>query len=93
MIILQVMGQWVIEIIYQLQIKLMDSSCKSADGSVLVSAITTLCIAHKTITLSQFSEQNYVEIVNVIRESYRPYNRTCPAYHVLEKHLPTYEFR
>ena len=89
MIILQVMVQWMIEIFDQLQIQLMDSSCTYADGSVLVSAITTLCIAYKTSTLIQLSEQNYIEMVNVIRESYRPYNGTCPAYHALEKHLPS----
>ena len=93
MIFLQVMLRWVIEIIEQLQIKLDIDSCVPADGSVLVSAITTLCIAHKTISLSQFSEQNCIAVVNVIRESYRPYNRTCPAYQVLEKCLPTQEFR
>ena len=71
----------------------MDSSCASPDGSVLVSAITALCIAYRTFTLSQFSEQNCVEVVNVIRESYRPYNRTCPAYHFLEDHVSTPAFR
>lgn len=91
-IILQVMVQWVIEIIDHLQIKL-DSSCAPADGSVLVSAITTLCIAYKTSTLSQLSEQNCVEVVNVVRESYRPYGRTCPAYYVLENCLSTPNFR
>ena len=64
-----------------------------ADGSFLVSAITILCIVCKIVTISQLSEQECVAMALLLRESYRPEQRTCPAYATLEKHLHDTEFR
>ena len=63
------------------------------NGSCLVSAITVLCILFRTDTLNQLSEENCTAIACLLRGSYKPEHRTCPAYAVLEKHLPAKEFR
>ena len=63
------------------------------NGSCLVSAITVLCILFRTVSFNQLSEENCTAIACLLRESYRPEKRTCPAYAALDKHLPTTDFR
>ena len=62
-------------------------------GASLLSSITVLCIGSETDTLAQLSEETCVDMANLLRESYRPENNTCPAYYVLEDHIPTSKFR
>ena len=62
-------------------------------GASLLSSITVLCIGSETDTLAQLSEETCVDMANLLRESYRPDNNTCPAYYVLEDHIPTSKFR
>lgn len=94
---LQVMEQWVMNIVHSLLTKV--EQCRvdgrHVDDAFLVSAITILCIAHKTITLAQLSEQNCVQMSSLLRESYRPdqEQKACPALYSLEHHLPIQQFR
>ena len=63
------------------------------NGSCLVSAITVLCILFTLFLLTNSHEENCTAIACLLRESYRPEKRTCPAYAALDKHLPTTDFR
>ena len=63
------------------------------NGSCLVSAITVLCIVFRTVSFNQLSEENCIAMACLLRESYRPEQRTCLAYAALNKHLPTADFR
>ena len=89
------MGQWVMSIVKRLQtmrIYNLEQWSVDARKACLVSAIAVLCIAHETITLPQLSEQNCVRMSNLLRESYRPEKRECPAC-ILEEHISTEQFR
>ena len=94
---LQVMEEWVMNIVDSLLTKI--DQCRvdgrQVDDAFLVSAITVLCIADKTKTLSQLSEQDCVQISNLLRESYRPdqKQKKCSALSVLKQHIPTPQFR
>ena len=87
------MGQWVMSIVQRLQTRISDLDQCSVDTrkSCLISAMAVLCIAHETITLVQLSEKNCVRMSNLLRESYRPEQKECPAY-VLEEHISTDQF-
>ena len=81
-------------IVRNLSVKLNEcTDARYTNGSCLVSAITVLCILFRTVSLSQLSEENCTAIASLLRESYKPEHRTCPAYAALDKHLPTAEFR
>ena len=68
--------------------------CSTAsDGPLLVSVITVMCIVHKFSGISNCSEQDLVEIVDLLRESYKPGKGTCPAFSALENHLTETKFR
>ena len=82
------------DIVHSLQTKLEHQDGRH-DDAFIVSAITVLCIADKTITLGQLSEEDCVQMSDLLRESYRPgrEQKLCSAYFYLEQHLPTSEFR
>ena len=91
---MQVMGQWVKSIIHSLLTKIEQCGMdKSPTGANLLSSVTVLCIGSETDTLARLSEETCVDMANLLRESYRPENNTCPAYYVLEDHIPTSKFR
>ena len=94
---LQVMRDWVMDIVYSLQKKLVQCHVdgRHVDDAFLVSAIAVLCIADRTITLARLSEQNCVQMSNLLRESYRPdrKQKACSALYALEQNLSTSQFR
>ena len=90
---MQVMGQWVKSVIHSLLRKIEQCSDESQIGASLLSSVTVLCIGSETDTLTQLSEETCVDMANLLRESYRPENNTCPAYYALENHIPTENFR
>ena len=84
------MNNWVMSIVRTLQAqfnKCTDSRC--TDGLLLVSTITVLCIVHKIVSIGELSEQDCSAVALLLRESYRPEQKTCQAYVVLEKYIPT----
>ena len=91
---MQVMGQWVKGIIHSLQKKIEQCGVdENQIGASLLSSVTVLCIGSETDTLAQLSEETCVDMANLLRESYRPKHNACPAYFVLEDHIPTSKFR
>ena len=91
---MQVMGQWVRSVIHSLLRKIQQcSEDEIQTGASLLSSVTVLCMGSETDTLAQLSEETCVDMANLLRESYRPENNTCPAYYVLENHIPTKNFR
>ena len=86
------MGQWVMSIVKRLQTTRIEQWSVDAQKACLISAIAVLCIAHETITLLQLSELNCVRMSNLLRESYRPEQKECPAC-ILEDHISTDQFR
>ena len=85
---MQVMKHWTMSIVHNLQAKLDNCTYKRCvDGSFLVSAITVLCIVDRIIHFDKLSEQACVGLAIMLREFYRPRQRTCPAYAVLKYHI------
>ena len=90
----QVMENWAMSIVHTLSAELDESTeARYTNGSCLVSAIAVLCILFRTVTLSQLSEENCTAMACLLRKSYKPEHRTCPAYAALDKHFPTTDFR
>ena len=88
----QVIENWAMSIVRTLTVD-ESTDARYTNGSCLVSAITVLCILFRTVTLSQLSEENCTAMACLLRKSYKPKHKTCPAYAALDKHLPTTEFR
>lgn len=84
------------DIVQSLQAKIQQCRVdgRHVDNMFLVSAIAVLCIADKTV-FYQLSQQDRVQMSNLLRESYRPdrEQRTCSALCALKNHLPNSEFR
>ena len=62
------------------------------DGKLLVSVVTTVCIAHVTTGLDLMPECDCQELAEVLEFSYkvRPNEeRLCPAYEALLRHIST----
>ena len=57
-----------------------------------MSVVTVLCIVYKIVSLGQLSELKCAAIALLLRESYRPEQKTCHAYAALEKCMQT-DFR
>ena len=88
------MGQWIKSVIHGLLTKLEQGGVdENQIGASLLSSVTVLCIGSETDTLAQLSEETCVNMANLLRKSYKPKHNTCPAYYVLEDHIPNSKFR
>ena len=91
---MQVMGQWMKNIMHSLLTRIEQCGVdESHVGASLLSSVTVLCIGSETDTLVELSEETCVIMANLLRESYRPKHNACPAFYVLEDHIPTPNFR
>ena len=89
------MGQWVTHTIHDLRTRLDDESGGHNDGSLLVSAITVVCVAHETTQFNVLSERICGDVAELLKHSYQtnPNEQgSCPAFEALVKHLPTVQF-
>ena len=88
------MGQWIKSVIHGLLTRLEQGGVdENQTGASLLSSVTVLCIGSETNTIAQLSEETCVDMANLLRKSYTPKHNACPAYCVLEDHIPTSKFR